>query len=384
MGSVKEASPELTSKSKAKPLLSLFSDIETRYSYDGPLLSPKLRSGFWSRSDSSSPSLAFLQDELAGLTGCDCTMDYLAELLKEKKQLSAFPDVFQNIVRLVDEEIDRVRSALFQCHFTTEDIKLPDPEGEPIVVQEKVYIPQDDYPNYNFVGRILGPRGMTAKQLERDTGCKLMVRGRGSMRDRKKEETNRGKVNWEHLDEDLHVLIECEETPNRAYVKLQAAVDQIKKLLVPTPEGTDELKRRQLMELAIMNGTYRPFAKCSYQPPRPVNRNANLSPLRLTDDVFPPPPNSAGVRVYKSQGRDINTDHVRDKRSQSPNNFHKMIMKHYSFDATLASMGMAGDFQTHRSLPSTSGSPDSVHSGGSYRNDSSPKIHPPSAGGERL
>ena len=39
---------------------------------------------------------------------------------------------------------------------------------------------------YNFVGRILGPRGMTAKQLEQETGCKIMVRGRGSMRDKKK------------------------------------------------------------------------------------------------------------------------------------------------------------------------------------------------------
>lgn len=39
---------------------------------------------------------------------------------------------------------------------------------------------------YNFVGRILGPRGMTAKQLEHETGCKIMVRGKGSMRDRKK------------------------------------------------------------------------------------------------------------------------------------------------------------------------------------------------------
>jgi hypothetical protein len=27
---------------------------------------------------------------------------------------------------------------------------------------------------------------MTAKQLEQETGCKIMVRGRGSMRDKKK------------------------------------------------------------------------------------------------------------------------------------------------------------------------------------------------------
>ena len=36
------------------------------------------------------------------------------------------------------------------------------------------------------MGRILGPRGMTTKQLEQETGCKIMVRGRGSMRDKKK------------------------------------------------------------------------------------------------------------------------------------------------------------------------------------------------------
>jgi len=40
------------------------------------------------------------------------------------------------------------------------------------------------YVQFNFVGRILGPRGMTAKQLEVDTGCKIMVRGKGSMRDK--------------------------------------------------------------------------------------------------------------------------------------------------------------------------------------------------------
>jgi len=39
---------------------------------------------------------------------------------------------------------------------------------------------------YNFVGRILGPRGLSAKQFEAETGCKLIVRGRGSFRDKRK------------------------------------------------------------------------------------------------------------------------------------------------------------------------------------------------------
>lgn len=49
-----------------------------------------------------------------------------------------------------------------------------------------------------------------------------------------KEEMNRGKPNWEHLDDELHVLVQCEDTPNRAYTKLKAAVEQIKKLLIPS------------------------------------------------------------------------------------------------------------------------------------------------------
>ncbi len=47
------------------------------------------------------------------------------------------------------------------------------------------------------------------------------------------EEQNRGKPNWEHLNEDLHVLITVEEAQNRAEIKLKRAVEEVNKLLVP-------------------------------------------------------------------------------------------------------------------------------------------------------
>lgn len=47
------------------------------------------------------------------------------------------------------------------------------------------------------------------------------------------EEQNRGKPNWEHLNEDLHVLITVEDSQNRAEIKLKRAVEEVKKLLVP-------------------------------------------------------------------------------------------------------------------------------------------------------
>jgi len=45
---------------------------------------------------------------------------------------------------------------------------------------------------------------------------------------------NRNKPNWEHLNEELHVLITCEDTEGRAQVKLNKAKEEVKKLLVPT------------------------------------------------------------------------------------------------------------------------------------------------------
>jgi len=158
----------------------------------------------------------------------------------------------------LDEEIVKIRGSLFQIAGDTKvKLELPEPSGNVVTLTEKVYVPSREHPDFNFVGRILGPRGMTAKQLEQETGCKIMVRGRGSMRDKKKEELNRGKQNWEHLSDELHVLITVEDSENRAAAKIQRAVEEIKKLLVPSADGEDELKKRQLMELAIINGTYR-------------------------------------------------------------------------------------------------------------------------------
>jgi hypothetical protein len=48
--------------------------------------------------------------------------------------------------------------------------------------QLKIRIPVEEYPGYNFVGRLLGPRGATLKQLELSSKCRLYIRGRGSLR----------------------------------------------------------------------------------------------------------------------------------------------------------------------------------------------------------
>ncbi|VDL71091.1 unnamed protein product [Nippostrongylus brasiliensis] len=269
----------------------------------------------------------------------DCSLEYLADLVKEKKDLEMFVDNFQHVERLLNEEISRVRGALFQTEFVTEPFDLPEPIGDVVTITEKIYVPKREYPDYNFVGRILGPRGMTAKQLEQETGCKIMVRGKGSMRDKRKEEANRGKPNWEHLDDELHVLLQCEDTENRARVKLRSAMDHVKKLLVPAPEGTDELKRKQLMELAIINGTYRPFHKTSLS-----NSNRIITPVPLVSPIRAPifvsptnSPNSVSGVVQKpaNQGY-IGTN------SQQPFDYSSFMNPNF-LESALASFQIANE-----------------------------------------
>lgn len=189
--------------------------------------------------------------------------EYLNELLSDKTTVSKMPKIFLHAERLLDQEINRVRNELFHglvnndTDNSTTELQLPPVSGPRIKLSEKVFAPVKEYPKFNFVGRVIGPRGMTLREVETTTGCKLLVRGKGSMKDKKLEEEKRGQPNYEHLEEELHVLISVEDTEDRAQVRLAKAVERVKDLLQPVDEGEDELKKKQLKDLALMNGTLR-------------------------------------------------------------------------------------------------------------------------------
>jgi hypothetical protein len=60
-----------------------------------------------------------------------------------------------------------------------------------------------EYPNYNFIGLVIGPRGVTQKAMEKESGAKIVIRGRGSSKEGAKNRSDGG------LDDEdqLHVLI---------------------------------------------------------------------------------------------------------------------------------------------------------------------------------
>ncbi|KAM1099149.1 hypothetical protein TB2_038180 [Malus domestica] len=254
------------------------------------------------RSASSSAALVAAEQE-----------KYLSELLGERHKLSPFLPVLPNCNRLLNQEILRVTTLLgnasvlgqsgielasplasrgmfsnggadvngwasrFQSEVlqfilpllrqmsgllqssSTQNWLSPQSSSSGLIVKRtiRVDIPVDKYPNYNFVGRLLGPRGNSLKRVEVTTECRVLIRGRGSIKDPTKEEMMRGKPGYEHLNEPLHILVEAELPVEIIDTRLLQAREVLEDLLRPVDESQDFYKKQQLRELAMLNGTLR-------------------------------------------------------------------------------------------------------------------------------
>lgn len=118
-------------------------------------------------------------------------------------------------------------------------------------ISDKVFIPAERNPAVNFIGLLIGPRGNTLKRLEKETGCKIIIRGKGSVKEGKV-----GRVPGQLMpgeDEPLHALI---TGPTAEEVKKGVkVVGDIVKEGIECPDAANELRRNQLRELAELNGT---------------------------------------------------------------------------------------------------------------------------------
>lgn len=107
------------------------------------------------------------------------------------------------------------------------------------------YLPVQEFPQINFMGLLLGPRGNTLSRIRSESGSTIGLRGRGSI----KEGQNGSS------EEPLHCVIHA---PNE--LGLQKAVELIEEVVhkaIKSPEHQNDLKRAQLRELAQLNGTLR-------------------------------------------------------------------------------------------------------------------------------
>lgn len=227
---------------------------------------------------------------------------YLTELLAERQKLGPFMQVLPICSRLLNQEIVRLSTLVSNQGFVdhdriehgspmasagllsnggammdlggwsglqTERMSISQatsmgwhgaPAGSinPVVKTVlRMDVPADKFPHFNFVGRLLGPRGNSLKRVEATTGCRVFIRGRGSVKDSAKEEKLKDKPGYEHLNEPLHVLIEAELPANIIDARMKQAFEIIDDLLKPVDESHDYFKKQQLRELAMLNGTLR-------------------------------------------------------------------------------------------------------------------------------
>ncbi|KAF5400483.1 hypothetical protein PHET_06217 [Paragonimus heterotremus] len=236
-------------------------------------------------------------------------LDYLKDLLTDRTMLAADPVTYLHVGKLLEKEILRIRSSLFSTYgiYTIADSDLPEPEGPKVSLQKKVYMPADANSSFimgsfvfqfNFVGRILGPDGSTAKCLQQCLGVKIMVRGKGSIRDRKKEEANLGKPNWEHLNDNLHVVLSVEDHENRAKARLNKASEYIALFLKESMKGSDKddkVKQMQLMELSFRRESRPWHFNCNSLfdlslPQKPGVMFSNVANLLNFGYTYPPAP----------------------------------------------------------------------------------------------
>ena len=118
---------------------------------------------------------------------------------------------------------------------------------KPPKITMRVEIPHDKYPDVNFLGMILGPRGLNHKRLEEETGCSISIRGKGT-KGQIENQTD------EELDMPMHVCIMGEDED-----RVASAVKLIAPLVDPLHLDFEHERMRGLEQLAILSGTGRSF-----------------------------------------------------------------------------------------------------------------------------
>lgn len=171
--------------------------------------------------------------------------DYLRELLNEKVKLDS--DRFPNCVKLLDQEVLRVQTT---GRLPSRDNKFVDVyHDKPTKVAVKVVVPVKEHPKFNFVGKLLGPKGFNLKSLQEETMCKMAILGRGSIRDKQKEDELRNGLDpkYMHLSDDLHVEITATGPPGEAHARIAYALAEIRKQLQPddVPRPLSEMMERR-------------------------------------------------------------------------------------------------------------------------------------------
>ncbi|KAJ8979738.1 hypothetical protein NQ317_004725 [Molorchus minor] len=211
--------------------------------------------------------------------------EYVKELLAEKILLEEHKH--PNATKLLEEEISKTQVL---GRPPPRDTKYVDIYREkPIKVTVKVLVPIREHPKFNFVGKLLGPKGNSMKRLQEETMCKMAILGRGSMKDRQREEDLRQSLDpkYAHLSDELHVEISALGPPAEAHARIAYALAEVRKYLIP--DYNDNIRMEQMREMGYTPGggremeggesPRRPMPGSSYPGPPAMMRTATRMPV---------------------------------------------------------------------------------------------------------
>ncbi|XP_054737223.1 KH domain-containing, RNA-binding, signal transduction-associated protein 3 isoform X2 [Anastrepha obliqua] len=202
----------------------------------------------------------------------DKANEYIRDCMAEKNRMDR---KFPIAEKLLDFEIEKVQTI---GRIPPREQKYADIYREkPLRVSQKVLVPIREHPKFNFVGKLLGPKGNSLRRLQEETLCKMTVLGRNSMRDRAKEEELRSSTDpkYAHLNSDLHVEISTIAPPAEAYARIAYAMAELRKYLIP--DSNDVIRQEQLRELMDNTGISDDVTKSAYKKISHQQSSSNLS-----------------------------------------------------------------------------------------------------------
>ncbi|KAH8275552.1 hypothetical protein KR026_010210 [Drosophila bipectinata] len=167
---------------------------------------------------------------------------YMQELMTERSRME---NHFPLAVKLIDEALERVQ---LNGRIPTRDQYADVYQQRTIKLSQKVHVPIKDK-KFNYVGKLLGPKGNSLRRLQEETQCKIVILGRFSMKDRAREEElrNSADAKYAHLNLPLHVEVSTIAPPAEAYARVAYALAEIRRYL--TPDKHDDIRQEQYREL---------------------------------------------------------------------------------------------------------------------------------------
>lgn len=146
-------------------------------------------------------------------------------------------------VRTKEKYVKEKNSIIEDLILLDKNYKPPNDYRPPKKIM-KIYINESDNEKHKLVGLILGPHGVTQKELEKKSGCRISVRGRGS-------NWNNNTIDKTYHDEmeALHVFLVADTEES-----IRKGISLVEPILDPFSEEHMKHKQMQKNAIAVMYG----------------------------------------------------------------------------------------------------------------------------------